>query len=151
MDPYNSTEYIGIGRLNAQKALFALNQPPVSPTITGPVNGKKGQSYPYTFVSIDPAGNNVSFYIDWDDDTNTGWIGPYASGIEIVVNHTWDEQGTYAIKAKARGDVYGDESDWSTLSVTMPRSYEQPQFRLFEWLFERFRNAFPILRRLLWY
>ena len=148
VDPYNSTEYIGTGRLNAQKALIALNQPPTPPIITGPINGKKGQYYPYTFVSTDPEGNNVSYYVDWGDDTNTGWIGPYASGIEIVVNHIWDDRGTYTIKGKAR-DVNGNESAWSTLRVTMPLSYEQPQFPFFVWLFERFLNAFPILRQLL--
>ena len=150
VDPYNSTEYIGTGRLNAQKALIALNQPPTPPIITGPINGKKGQYYPYTFVSTDPEGNNVSYYVDWGDDTNTGWIGPYASGIEIVVNHTCDKRGTYTIKAKTR-DIYGNESDWATLTVTMPCSYTKPIPQFLGLLFQRFPNAFPILRHLLGY
>jgi C1A family cysteine protease len=131
-------------------AFVTSNQPPNPPTITGPASGKKGQSYPYKFVSADPEGNNVYYYIDWGDGTNTGWTGAYASGHEITVNHTWSKKGTYIIKAKAK-DIYGNESDWSTLSVTMPLSYEPPHFRFFQWLFERFPHAFPILKQLLGY
>ena len=124
------------------------NQPPSPPTITGPVSGKKGQSYPYTFVSTDPEGNNVSYYVDWGDDTNTGWIGPYASGIEIVVNHTWDKRGTYTIKAKAR-DVYGNESDWSDpLPITMPLDVVSGN-TLFLIEVNQSPNASPLLRQLL--
>ncbi len=74
-----------------------------------------------------------------------GWIGPFPSGQQQTVNHTWNKKGTYTIKAKAR-DSHEQESDWGTLSVTMP--YE-PQFPFIQWLFERFPNAFPILRFLL--
>jgi hypothetical protein len=57
------------------------------------------------------------------------------------------KRGTYEVKVKAR-DGNGMESDWGILSVTMP--YE-PQFLFNHWLFERFPNAFPLLRFLLGY
>ena len=134
--------------------LYALqmvnNQPPSTPAINGTSSGKVKQNFKYTLVSTDPEGNNISYYVDWGDGTNTGWIGPYASGHEINVGHTWTKKGTYTIKVKAM-DNYSAESGWGTLSVTMPLSYEPPHFRFFEWLLDRFPNAFPILRYLLWF
>jgi subtilisin family serine protease len=150
VDPYNSTEYIGTGRLNAQKALIALNQPPAPPIITGPAKGKIKVPTEYNFTTTDPDGDQVYYFIDWGDHTNSSWIGPYPSGDIITESHTWTTKGTYAIKAKAK-DIYRNESGWGTLSVTMPLSYEPPHFRFFEWLFERFPHAFPILKHLLGY
>jgi hypothetical protein len=122
------------------------NQPPNPPTIQGSASGKKGHAYTYTFTTTDPEGDNVSYFIDWGDNTTSGWLGPYTSGDAMNQAHTWVTEGTYIIKAKAK-DVYGKESTWGTLSVTMPLSYE-PHFRFLYWLFERFPNAFPILRHL---
>jgi hypothetical protein len=122
------------------------NQTPSTPLITGPSQGKPRISYNYEIESIDPENENISYYIDWGDGTNTGWIGPHPSGQEQTLNHTWNKKGTYTIKAKAR-DIHDQESNWGILSVTMP--YEPPHFRFFEWLFERFPHAFPLLRYLL--
>jgi outer membrane protein assembly factor BamB len=136
---------------NFQTYLYALRiineQPPTTPTITGSTNGKIGQTYEYTIMSSDPEGNNISYYVDWGDGSNTGWIGPFNSGHELTVNHTWNKRGTYTIKAKAM-DNYSAESGWGTLSVTMPLSYEPPHFRFFHWLLERFPHAFLFLRLL---
>ena len=99
------------------------NQPPNTPGISGPTSGKPGTSYTYTFITTDPDGDAVYFYIDWDDGTNSSWIGPFASGEEITKSHTWSEKGTYTIKAKAK-DISGAESDWGTLVVTMPLDLE---------------------------
>jgi len=129
--------------------LYALeiidNNPPIKPMITGQINGKIRQEYEYTIVTADPEGNNISYYINWGDGTNSGWIGPYPSGEEQTVSYTWNKKGTYTIQVKAK-DNYSAESEWETLVVTMP--YESPQFRFIEWLLEQFPNAFPILRYL---
>jgi len=122
------------------------NQPPSTPIITGPSQGKPRISYNYEIESLDPENENISYYVDWEDGTNTGWIGPCPSGHEQILNHTWNKKGTYTIKVKAR-DTHDQESDWGTLSVIMP--YEPPHFRFFNWLFERFPHAFPLLRYLL--
>ena len=96
-----------------------INEPPNTPTIEGPISGKAGVEYKYTFVTTDPEEYDIYYWINWGDGTNTSWIGPYPSGEDITLNHTWSEQGTYEIKAKAK-DVRGSESDWATLPVTMP-------------------------------
>jgi hypothetical protein len=119
------------------------NQPPSTPILTGPSQGKRGISYNYKIESLDPENENISYYIDWADGTNTGWIGPFLSGQEQTLSHTWNKKGTYMIKAKAR-DNHDQESDWGTLTVIMP--YEPPHFRFFDWLFEQFPHAFPLIR-----
>jgi outer membrane protein assembly factor BamB len=133
-------------------ALQTINdQPPSIPTIAGSSSGKIKQTYNYTIVSTDPEGNNVSYYVDWGDGTNTGWIGPHSSGYELIVNHTWTKQGTYTIKAKAM-DNHSAESGWGTLQVTMPlnnNAIYPPLLQLLERFFERHPHAFPFLRHYL--
>jgi outer membrane protein assembly factor BamB len=140
----------GIIYIGSYKYLYALeiinDTAPTLPTITGMEGGKVRHKYDYTIVSSDPEDDNISYYIDWGDGKTTDWIGPYDSGEEIIQSHLWLVKGTYEVKVKAR-DGHGMESDWGILSVTMP--YEPPHFQFFEWLLERFPNAFPILRFLL--
>jgi len=95
------------------------NLPPNIPTITGPTNGRIGIEYNFTFTTTDPDGDEIYLWIDWGDDTFEEWIGPYSSGEEVIVAHTWSEQGIYIVKAKAK-DVFDAESDWGYLEVTMP-------------------------------
>jgi len=98
------------------------NNPPNTPNINGPLNGKVGIEYEYCIdTAVDPDGNSVYVYWEWGDSEYNDWDGPYASGEEICASHTWDEEGTYVIRAKLR-DEFGAESDWGELSVTMPRN-----------------------------
>ncbi len=119
------------------------NSPPSQPDINGPINGNAGTSYPYTFTSNDPEGLHIWYYIDWDDNTNTGWIGPYNSGIIITKSHTWSNQGNYTIKCKAK-DIYDDEGPWGELTVSMPRNKETSIGLLYQVL-----EQFPMLQKLL--
>jgi len=123
---------------------------PDNPTITGPASGKTGKATTYTFTTIDHENDQVFYYIDWGDTTNSGWVGPYASGSATPQSHTWAAKGDYTIKAKAK-DTAGHESDYGTLPVTMPMTMTPPFYQFLEKLFERFPNAFPILRQRLGY
>lgn len=147
---FNGTIYNMLGGINAWKAAgypTIGNRPPDKPTITGQTNGNVGEEYPYTFVATDPDGDELFYCVNWSDDTGEVVVGPYESGEEIILGHSWDEKGNYVIKAKAI-DRYGNESDWSTFEVTMPRNKMAPSSLLFN-LLERFPNMFPILRHLL--
>ena len=93
------------------------NQPPNAPEISGPSSGTVGEEYSYSFVTTDPDGDNVFYWVDWGDNYNTSWIGPYSSDEEVIVNYTWYGIGEYEIRAKAK-DVF-DVSEWSTFLVTM--------------------------------
>ncbi len=97
------------------------NIPPDRPEITGPTDGGVGVSYDYTFVATDPNGDQLEYYIEWGDGNIEDWFGPFDSGDPQTVSHTWSEEGTYTIKAKAK-DTHDAKSSWGTLSVTMPRN-----------------------------
>ena len=124
--------------------------PPHQPTITGPTEGKANHLYNYSFVTTDPESQDVWHYIDWGDDTNTGWLGSFPSGQEQILHHIWSNKGTYTIQVKAK-DIYGNESGWGTLSVKMPFSYDVPFMQFWIKILEQFPHAFPILRHLLRY
>jgi len=97
------------------------NEPPDKPIITGRIIGITNKEYEYKFVSTDIEENDIEYCIDWGDNTSEVCIGPYPSGVEASAKHTWSEKGSYIIKAKAR-DIYGYESDWATLTVSMPKN-----------------------------
>ena len=141
----NGILYIGTWSSYLHAIESIPDEPPSKPTITGLVKSTVRQKHNYTISSTDPEQDNISYYINWGDGQITDWIGPYMSGEEIIQTHIWTKRGTYIIQVKAR-DGHGLESDWGTLTVTMP--YE-PQFPFILWLLERFPNAFPILRYLL--
>ena len=119
------------------------NNPPNTPEINGSANGKVGVQYTYDFLATDPDWDDVYYFIFWGDGNNSGWLGPFNSSIKISKNYSWNEKGTYIINAKAK-DVYGDESNWATFTVTMPRDRTIINSRLNQ-LLERF----PLLKKLL--
>ncbi len=125
-----------------------MTNPPDTPTITGETNGSNHQKYSYTILTTDPDNDDVKYLIDWGDNT-TETTGLITSGDQIVVSHRWDKKGSYAIMVKAIDENFA-ESDWTTLTVTMPCSYN-PMQHFFDWLLQRFPNAFPLLRQLLGY
>jgi outer membrane protein assembly factor BamB len=133
--------------VSVDTTLAYIRSPPSKPEINGPNSGHFGEEYEYTFTAIDPESDDIWYYVDWGDGSNSGWLGPYSSGEVVTKSHTWDEENTYTIRAKAK-DIFDEESYWGTLEVTMPVN-KPPQFPIISWLLERFPNAFPILRQLL--
>jgi hypothetical protein len=121
------------------------DQPPATPSIIGSAKGKPNATYLYSFVTTDPENEPVSYFIDWGDGTNSSWLGPYESGVQKTASHSWSRKGTYIVKVKAK-DVFDSESDWGRLIVMIPCSYIVHIRSLLEWLFERFPQAFPLLR-----
>jgi hypothetical protein len=100
------------------------NGAPSTPTIEGPSSGKPGFIYDYTFMSIDPDGDDIFFMISWGccgpgQDFHT--YGPFESGEEAVIEKGYSEEGTFSIQAYAK-DMEGAESDKVILEVTMPKN-----------------------------
>lgn len=120
---------------------------PDTPTITGTASGDAKTPYEYTFVTTDGQNDQVTYTIDWGDGSAQETAGPAASGTAVKVSHSFAAAGDFIIKAKAK-DTGGHESGWGTLPVTMPYIYH-PLLQFMQRLFERFPNAFPILRQLL--
>ena len=143
----DGTVYIGSSWQPTKGYLHAFgegeeNNPPNKPTIIGETNGKYGESYDYTFTAVDPESDDIWYYVDWGDDSSSGWLGPYSSGEAITLSHIWVEQDTYTLRCRAK-DTLGGVSEWGTLEVTMPvnQQYQYP-------LLELFRQRFPLLYQL---
>ena len=92
------------------------NCPPSIPSIRGPTSGLVDEELEFYFVTEDPDDDQVYYMIDFDGD-QVGYLGPYSSGVEISRTYTFDEEGTYKIKAKAKDDK-DLESGWT------PTGYE---------------------------
>ena len=140
---FNTDEFTG----GMYKYIPDDNEPPEIPSITGQTNGNAGTEYTYTFNSEDPDGDDVYYYVMWDDGYTEVWDGPHASGADADIAHTYANQGDYTIKAKARDDM-GAESAWGELVVTMPRN-KAVNFPFFLRILENHPNLFPVLRQLL--
>ena len=112
-----------------------LNTPPDSPTIRGQTAGKADKEYEYTFQAVDPQQNQIYYYIDWNDRKVEDWIGPYESGEELTLKHAWSKEGAYVIKAKVK-DIHDTESEWATLSITMPRNKQLNRFLILAQIFD---------------
>jgi hypothetical protein len=122
LDPVNFVCSLDEGLISTNFTNPANNAPEV-PEIDGPTSGVPGEEYGYTINTTDPNGEQVYYKIDWGDGTCSGWLGPYASGDETVVNHTWERKATYKIRAKAK-DVNGYQTAWSyPMEATMPVTY----------------------------
>lgn len=126
------------------------NNPPDKPTIDGPIRVANLTWENYTFSTNDPEMDDIYYYIDWDEGEVDEWLGPYKSGEEVTFKHYWVFRNKYTLRVKAK-DIYGYESDWATHKITIPYSYNTPTVFFWEQLFQRFPNAFPILRYLAGY
>jgi parallel beta-helix repeat protein len=119
-----------------------INKQPETPFIDGPDTGKPGENLTYTFTSLDPNEDDMQLEIEWGDGS-TG-LASYDSGEDIIFNHTWQDEGTYIIKAKAI-DFYNAESDWAFLEVSMPKN----KAKTIDTLLLRLLDNYPLLYQIL--
>ena len=122
------------------------NNPPLKPIISGPGTGKIEQSYTFSAMTTDPENDLVSYWFDWGDGNDSGWVGPYNSGDICKESHIWNTMGSYSIKVKVK-DNKNAESVWSNSSlITMPKIYSyNPIIQLLFKMLERF----PFLEKIL--
>jgi hypothetical protein len=113
--------------------------PPLRPTIQGPEDFLADKELELGFVTKDVNDDDIYYYVDWGDGTNTGWVGPYSSGEKIRLTHVWDEARAYWIKAKAK-DEHGAESDWKEYVLILGKG------KIFiQDMFESCLQSFPCL------
>ena len=107
------------------------------PDIEGPNTGKPGIIYEFSFVTNIPDDGELSYYIDWGDEQVTNWTPLLESGIPYVENHTWINQGTYFIRAKAK-DIFNTESNWTDFKIEILRTRATTNTVWYYWFLERF-------------
>jgi len=127
---------------------WAVNHKPIAPTIVGLQDGKAGKEYEYVFFSIDLDDDKIYYLIDWGDGIDNNWIGPYNSSEAIIRSYIWEEKNNYMIKVKAK-DIYNEESNWTTLDVSMTKNKVININSLFIRFFENHLRIFPIFRYLI--
>ncbi len=93
-----------------------LSNAPNIPVITGPTNVVINEECIYTVVTTDPDNDDIYYYIDWGDGTNSGWIGLYNSGVPVLESRVWEGLGSFMVKARAK-DIHGVKSDWSEILI----------------------------------
>jgi parallel beta-helix repeat protein len=102
-DGIGDTPYIISGNTTKDNfPIMDICEIPSKPSIDGPVNGKPGEEYDYTFSVEDSDGDEFFIFVDWGDGTNPNWIGPFESGTDVILKHSWAEKGTYIISARAK-------------------------------------------------
>jgi rhodanese-related sulfurtransferase len=119
------------------------NRNPNKPTINGPTGGRPDKQYNFTIVTTDPDYDDIYLLINWSDGSSEVLFGPFASGEEVTLNHTWTEKNTYTIKIKAQ-DRYGNESEEATFDISIPRNRFTNTYMI-QWIF----NRYPIIKWLI--
>ncbi len=98
------------------------NPPEIPDRPSGPSYGEVGESLTYSTSTEDPDDDQVRYKFDWDDGTQSSWTNWVNSGQSASKSKTWNNAGTYYVKAKAQ-DENGEESSWSsakTVTITNP-------------------------------
>jgi hypothetical protein len=126
------------------------NEPPVKVTIEGPTWGFGGKKYDFSFVSTDADEHDIYYRIDWDDGQDTGWLGPYSTGQQIMLNHSWNQKGEYWIKAWAK-DTLEEKSSQANFKFTILTNDKSKQSyqRYIDTLIILILERFPIIRSIL--
>jgi hypothetical protein len=115
---FNSKE--AANNKNRPLLVINYNHPPNKPSKPSGLHFLKiGKTYNFSTSTIDTDGDRVFFWFDWGDDTNSGWVGPFDYGYPGSASHSWNKDGNYQIRVKAK-DTFGSESEWSTpLNITV--------------------------------
>jgi hypothetical protein len=119
------------------------NTRPDPPTIIGPTGGIPRTTYDFTFISNDPEGCNVKYFIDWGDGNSTpsGYMSDGLPGYNA--SHYWLTRRTYNITAYTV-DWHGLISPLAHHTIIIPRNRE-----IFISIFEQIIQRFPLLKTIL--
>ena len=88
------------------------NHPPDKPVISGDQAGDTGEELEYHATTYDQESESIYYWFDWDDGTNSGWLGPYDNNVECTASHAWSEKGVFNVMVKAK-DTNDFVSPWS--------------------------------------
>jgi hypothetical protein len=141
------------GNPNLGITSYTINDPPAQPKRPqGPINGKIRVKHTYTSINTDPSNEHLYYLFDWDDESNSGWLGPFPSNETVEAAHIWTQQNSYEIRVITQ-DINGTLSEWSEpLPINMPkntfRNY-QSFIQIFQNLLKNHLHLFRVLKNLL--
>jgi hypothetical protein len=118
-----------------------INHPPKNPILIGNTTWKIGEKYKLTYYTWDEDDHRIGYKYKMP-----GFDGSFCcvmSNKTKTYTYTFEEAKNYTFKIKAY-DVYGAESEWSELTVMVPRNTEATSSLLLKIL-----EHFPLLERLL--
>ncbi len=107
------------------------NNPPEKPQQPdGPTTIEVNELADYLTSTIDPDGDMVQYRFSWDDDTYSDWTELVASGETAGYSHSWNQEGTYKVRAQARDSKLA-KSGWSNhLLVTVGEANIPPTIEI---------------------
>jgi PKD repeat protein len=83
-------------------------------TPIGITSNYTGVSLTYYIKTIDPEGDQIKYYFDWDDGTGT-WTDLVQSNEYAYATHSWSYPGNYSVRVRAM-DEHGAELGWINTS-----------------------------------
>jgi outer membrane protein assembly factor BamB len=90
-----------------------VSRPPAVPAAPwGPERGLPNVSILFSATATDPDGDSILFQFDWGDGDTSAWTPYVASGDTVTQQKTFETEGTYRIKVRAK-DTYEMVSEWS--------------------------------------
>ena len=101
--------------------VISANTAPSTPSVSGPSSGTVGTAYTFSATATDPESDQIYYWFDWGDGTNSGWLGPYMSGMTANTAHAWSSQSTFTVKVKAKDSPAGLESGWGSTAIRIPK------------------------------
>jgi hypothetical protein len=87
------------------------NKPPSAPKIKVHKDDSSRKYY-ITIKSTDPDGDNVFYFIDWGNGTFIDWLGPYKSGENVTISHSWPPVTKLFELHAFVNNIFGAESNW---------------------------------------
>ena len=123
---------------------FSTGDPctPSEPIINGPTHCIVGVEYTYTFNSTYECGYDLRYIVRWGDGSED-IIGPSPPGVEVEATHTWQNKGTFTIRARAM-DKYGITGPWSQLHVVVLKN-KVSRYSLFLKFLDRYLSIQDLL------
>jgi hypothetical protein len=125
-----SAEYPSIAncvRFVGDENLVVGNNPPCSPMkpIGSAFNPPNKILY-FNTTTFDPEGDPIYYLFDWDDGSDSGWLGPYHYGEYVAASHFWKNNGKYFVKVKAKDENDAESKYSNSLEVTITNPPNKP-------------------------
>jgi len=120
LDLHVTLDTVGVAQLQIQVTITNNEFLNIAPTVpdapSGVTEGVTTKPYAFTVNSTDSDDQQLYYQFDWGGGPTGVWLGPYASGMPVAINHAWTTPNDYVVKVKVK-DEMNLESDWSSTTA----------------------------------